>query len=195
MRPPDDDSDKSEKSKIIKFPGGKSVNPAGLGAPYVIGPSAHIPTPDIIDPLEIEQQLRERTDYVRKQDLVRATSEQASTAELIDIILKEIAEESAHVKYERRELSKQGKSTINHTMQRVAMLKQLAETLLKRKEADIASQLDLKSPRVQKMLQLWLEFIYAAMQQSGINEETIVVVLQTMKAGMLGWEQKISEIV
>jgi hypothetical protein len=173
----------------ISVPGG-TVSPTAIGAPYVVASSGHVNTPDLYDPAVIDRDLRDRADFVRTQELVKIVRERGDTSDVIDALLQEMAEESAHLKYERRQAAKSGKPTVVHTTSRILALKQMAEVLLKRKDAALAERLDLKSPRFQKVFGIWMECFYDAMEKSGVPQEVISLVFETMKADMVGWEKK-----
>ena len=191
QKPPTDHDVKN--GKLIAFPGGKSINPEEIGTDFIISGVPPIPTPEIIDPQDLDKENREREQYVKKQELVQAAERRAPTSEWIDVALKEIAEEASHLKFERRKASREGKNTSNFTVMRSGVLRQLVEILLKRKEAALAERLDLKSPRIQNILKCWMEFVYTSMQKVGIGDEEIDLVFQQMKADMLDWEKRITD--
>ena len=191
-RPGEDD--KSKDGKVLTFPGGEKVDADGVGADYVVSQTGNVPTPEIVDMVALDKDLRKRIDYVNGQEIVKSIKKGASTAEVIDTLLLEIAEEVSHIKYERRKISKEGKSTLNYTISRVNSLKNLAELLLKRKEAALAERLDLKSERFQKIFQIWMEFFYDAMGKCGVEEKIIDLVFQQMKADMMNWEKKMDTV-
>jgi hypothetical protein len=187
-RPGEDD--KSKDGKVLTFPGGEKVDAEGVGADYIVGQTGNVPTPEIVDQEELDKDVRRRIKFVSSQEIVTKLKDGVSTAEAIDILLVEIAEELSHIKYERRKVAKDGKSTLNYTISRVNSLKNLAELLLKRKEAALAERLDLKSPRLQKIFQIWMEFFYDSMTKCGIEERIVDLVFQQMKADMKDWEKK-----
>lgn len=187
----DSKDDKKDGGKLLTFPGGKKVDPVDIGVDsFVLGPSGHIPTPELIDPSDIEREIRERSAFVNGQELVKVLDQKGSTSEIIDVLLKEIAEETSHIKFEREKAISQGKSALNQNMARVATLRTLTEILLKRKDSDLAERLDLKSPRFQKIFKVWMEFFYSSMEKSGIESEIIDLVFKQMQADMLEWEKK-----
>jgi hypothetical protein len=191
-RPNEDD--KSKDGKVLTFPGGEKVDAEGVGAGYIVTQAGNVPTPEIIDPVALDEDVRKRIKYVNGQEIVTTIKKGSSTAETIDVLLLEIAEEISHIKFERRREAKKGKSTLNYTISRVNGLKNLAELLLKRKEAALAERLDLKSERFQKIFQIWMEFFYDAMEKCGIEERIIDLVFQQMKADMKDWEKKMDTV-
>lgn len=191
---PTDDKDKgNDKGKLITFPGGKKVDPKEVGLEDgVVTQVGDIPTPDILDPVNLDKELRDRTEYVKRQDLTQVITAKKSTIDTIDVVLVEIAEELAHLKFERRKAAKEGKNTANYTIGRINSLGRLAELLLKKKESMMQEELDLKSSRFQAVFRVWMEFFHDAMEKSGITPELIDVIFQQMKADMVDWERKMS---
>jgi len=186
--------EEKDDSKLIPFPGGRKIDPSKIGADFVISPSNTISTPEIVDPVEASKELQARISYVKHQELVRVMERGAPTAETIDVLLKEIAEEISHLKWERRKAAKGGKSTASYTTARISALRSLSEILIRRKEASVNETLDIKSPRFQKIFTIWMNFFYESMQKAGVSEEVINVVFQQMKADMLDWETKIKAV-
>ena len=106
--------DDDNNGKLLSFPGGKKVDPTDIGVgAFIIGPAGHVPTPELQDPTDIDRDVRNRTHYVNNQELVKVVEQKGSTSELMDVLLKEIAEETAHLKYERDKAIKDGKSSAN----------------------------------------------------------------------------------
>lgn len=189
--PPSGGSDggNGKNNNLIIFPNGKSLDPKDVGADFVVGGSGQIPTADLLDPADVKRDLKERIAYVKEQPLVKALAE-GDSAGAMDTLLLEIGEEISHLKYERRKVAKDGRSTAQLTMARITGLRSLAEALIRRKEAAMAEQLDLKSPRLQKIFKIWMQFFYEAMEKSEVPAEVINVVFQQMKADMTGWEKR-----
>lgn len=187
-KPPSDEKEGIENNLIV-FPGGSSIDPKEVGADFVVGSSGYVPTGEVLDRASVQKDLRNRIAFVKNQPLVKALVDgEPSTA--MNMLLIEIAEEISHLKYERRKAAEEGRATAKYTAARVNSLKSLAETIIRRKEAAIAENLDLKSPRIQKIFKIWMQFFYEAMEKSNVSSEVINVVFQQMKADMVGWEKR-----
>jgi hypothetical protein len=191
----EDDGKKDDpKGRLIVFPGGKSASTQELGTDYVVGQGGIVNTPELVDPAAASKELREREQFVSDQALVKAISRRAAPADLIDEVLKEISEELAHLKFERSKAAREGKNTANYNMSRIAALRQIADVLMKRQENARAEQIDLKSPRLQAVLRLWMEFVYDSAQKAGVSEAEIDLMFGQMKADMVDWEKKILDV-
>lgn len=186
--------DKKKGPNLIVFPGGKKVDPSDVGAGYVVKQTGDVPTPDVLDPVASDEEVRRRDKFVKDEDLVRAARGSAPTGDMMDLLVREITEELAHLKFERKKAAEEGKNTANYSVGRMNSLKALAELLLKRREADRVEALDLKSPRFQAVFKVWMEFFSESMEKVGIQEKDIDLVFQQMKADMIDWEKRMVEL-
>lgn len=189
-----DDKDEAKKGRLLVFPGGKSASTGELGADYVVGQGGNVGMTELVDPAAVQKDLREREQAVASNALMRAVQNRASPADLIEEVLKEIAEELAHLKHERSKAAKEGKNTANYNMSRIAALRQIADVLMKRQENTRAEQLDLRSPRFKAVLASWMEFVYESAEKAKIPPAMIELMFGQMKADMVDWEKKILDI-
>lgn len=190
-----DDNDDRNERKLIPISGGKDVvDPADIGADYVISPSKHVATGEVVDPVEANRELAARVKYIKNQELVRAVSDGSSTVNVIDAVLKEIAEELSHLKFERRRAAKGNKGTSSYTSARISGLRTMVEVLVKKKEASSSDNFDIKSPRFQQVFNVWMEFFYETMIKAGISKQDVNVVFQQVKADMLKLEDKMRSV-
>jgi hypothetical protein len=192
----DDDAPvKPSRGNLIVLPGGKTVDPhSDLGADYVAGPvrtgNVQPSSPEVIDPVAVDAEIRERERFVSEQKMTEVVRRHGTAHELGEAVLAEIVEELSHLKFERRKAIKDGKNSANYSVSRIAGLRSLADLLLKRLEAARGEHLDLKSPRLQAIFKVWMEFFYDSMEKSGVEPQIIDLVFQQMKADMIGWERK-----
>jgi len=185
-----DDDDR----KIISFPGGEKLDDEDTSAGYVLDSVAGGPVAELLDSYGIDRETRERIKYVEKQELTKVVKNGGSTTQIIDILITEIAEELAHLKFKRRKAFQDGGDVRSFTGSRMRHLRSLTELLFKKKESAMAEQLDLRSPRLQKIFKVWMEFFYSSMEKCGISEEMVDLVFQQMKADMKDWESKIDTL-
>lgn len=190
---PTDKGDDKSPGTVLSFPDGQQLNANDVGAFSVVGQGGLVPIAEIVDTGSLEKDLRERDQFVRDQPLARAIDSGAAISDIIDEVMKEIAEELSHLKYERRKAAKEGKNTANYTISRIASLRQLADVLQKRQENARQEKFDLQSPHFKRILHLWLEFLYESMIQAGLNEGTIDSVLKVMDSNMTDWEKRVAE--
>ena len=188
-----EDKDKPKpKNKLIVLPGGKKIDMGELGMNgSLVSTCGTMSTAEIIDPSDAERELREREVYVKKQELVQAAYRRAPVSEMVEIAVQEISEELAHLKFERRKAAQEGKPTSQHTIARIASLRNLAEVLLKRQENARVERMDFRSPEFKKVIHSWLEFVYSSMLKAGIGENDIDICLREIESNISAWEQSI----
>ncbi len=188
----DDDKKPSKPpGKILHFPN----KDAEVEDDYVMGTlDPDVLVGDLVDPKEMSEKIRERSDYVKKQELMRALDRNAPFPDFLNLLIREIVEELSHQKYERKVAAREGKSTTNHSVARIASLRTLVEILNKKQDSDRTERLDLSSPRFQVVLRLWMEFVHTSMVKSGIRDKDIDIVFAQIKADMIDWERKVISV-
>jgi hypothetical protein len=192
--PKDDESlkDGEVRGKLLILPGGKRIDTDDIGMKGVlIGSSGTVSTAEVLDPRASERELREREDYVKRQELVQAATRRGAASEMVELAIVEIAEELAHLKFERRKAAKEGKPIVQHTIARIAMLRNLADVLLKRQENSRAERMDFRSPEFKKVIHQWLEFVHESMQKAGVKDNDIDLTFRQIEADMADWEKRI----
>jgi hypothetical protein len=179
------------EGKLIQFPSKNDIDMAEIGVNYASPVSAkdneYIPT--LSDLKKMEKEFKEREEFVRTQALVQSSDLKINPVDLSDLLIREIVEELSHLKWERQKLAKAGKYATNQSVSRIAALKQLSEILSKRIENARNERLDLRSPRFQQVLNLWMNFLYESMKKVNLNDQEIDLVFAQMKADMLDWEK------
>ena len=184
------------EGKVISFPNGEKLPVADIGVDFVLDriENNHFSVPEVVDQSALIKDMRERESYVAGQELVRAVRDKMSASDIVDQVVVEIAEELAHLKFERTKKAREGGSTSSLTVSRILSLRQLSEVLMKRMENARAEQLNLKSPRFREVLKLWMEFVYESMQKSNVPDEVIDLVFRQMEADMTDWEKRVSDL-
>ena len=82
-----------------------------------------------------------------------------------------IGEEAASLRFERMEAERKGTDTSQLSMRRVAALKAIGDTWIKRKEQIQSRMIDLESPSFQALFQFISETFVRAMQSAGVRQE------------------------
>lgn len=178
---------------ILSLPDGSETDSEEINTPYVVGNSGEIHVPEIISPAESDRELQARDAFLEKQQLFRSVRDGSPLTDVYDLLLTEIAEEIGHLKFDRKKAVKDGKNPTPYTIARVQSLKQLAESLLKKKETLGQDNIDFKHPKIQKMFRLWMAFFYECMEKSQLDKSVIDLVFAQIQADLSDWEKKIHE--
>lgn len=192
----DGENGSGKPGQVLVFPNGEKLDPNEVGITYVEGSASSgiSATAEIVDVKALAQEARDREDFVSKQELVRVVREKLPASDIIDELVKEISEELAHLKFERKKAAREGKNTASISISRVASLRSLAEVLMKRLENARAEQLNLKSPRFREILHLWMEFLHESMKKAEVEDQVIDLVFRQMEADMVDWEKRVLDV-
>jgi len=164
---------------------------------YVLATVADDPTevPEILDKSTLDIEVQRRNRYVEESALVQLVENKASPIDIVDSVINEIAEELAHLKYERNKSISEGRSIGSSSIKRIESLKSLAELLIKKTENFKSSGIDFRNPKFKAVIRLWMEFLYDALQKAGLDESTIDIVFKQIEADITEWERKVMDSV
>ena len=150
------------------------VNDAGLpifmespnGRPKKLPSGGLLPaTPLIGDLLRIKQA------HMRNDAIIQAAETTPESPDVLNQVVLAIGEEAASLRFERMEAERKGEDTSTLSMRRVAALKAIGDTWIKRKEQINSKVIDLESPSFQVLFQFLAETFARAMQNAGLRQE------------------------
>lgn len=180
-----------DPNKFVKLANGEVINTEDIGTDYIVHQEPPVTVPEFVEATKLSKELAEREDFISRQELILKSQTVQDPKDLVSSVVREIAEELANLKWERKKAAKEGKNTANYSISRISALRQLADLLLKRMENARAEELDLKSPRFREVLKLWMEFVYEAMVKVEVSDQIIDLVFRQIEADMKDWEQKV----
>lgn len=122
-------------------------------------------TPLIGDLLRIKQ------GQLRNDPILQAAESAPESAEVLNQVVLAIGEEAASLRFERMEAERKGSDTSQLSMRRVAALKAIGDTWIKRKEQIQSRLIDLESPAFHALFQFISETFARAMQSAGVRQE------------------------
>lgn len=126
----------------------------------------------------IPDSLREKRRAIKKDRLVRSVGKGADSPDILNIVVRELAEEIAALKFERVQEEKKGgdNESSQVSVKRVQALKTLGETWLRRREQLAGTELDIDSPAFQTLFKFISDTFAQALVNSNIRAEVIEVV-------------------
>lgn len=122
-------------------------------------------TPLIGDLLRIKQ------GHLRNDPILQAAESAPESSEVLNQVVLAIGEEAASLRFERMEAERKGTDTSQLSMRRVAALKAIGDTWIKRKEQIQSRVIDLESPAFQALFQFISETFVRAMQSANVRQE------------------------
>lgn len=115
--------------------------------------------------------LRLKHGHLRNDPILQAAESAPESAEVLNQVVLAIGEEAASLRFERMEAERKGEETSQLSMRRVAALKAIGDTWIKRKEQIQSRVIDLESPPFQALFQYITETFVRAMQSAGVRQE------------------------
>lgn len=115
--------------------------------------------------------LRIKQGQLRNDPILQAAESAPESAEVLNQVVLAIGEEAASLRFERMEAERKGTDTSQLSMRRVAALKAIGDTWIKRKEQIQSRMIDLESPSFQALFQFISETFVRAMQSAGVRQE------------------------
>lgn len=120
----------------------------------------------------IAERNKRRDRFIKRDKLVKITKKSPDAPEVADLVLQELAEESAAQKFERTEHEKEGKDISEVSARRTRILDKLIETWFKRQERlKEVGVVDLNSPAMQIFFKSFIETLDDVMGDLGFKAE------------------------
>jgi hypothetical protein len=119
---------------------------------------------------------KQKRDHINKDHLLNVITANPEKSEVLDHVMRGLAEEAASLAFERSEAERKGESTSQVSMRRVNALKAVGDSWLKRKEQITSSGVDMDSPAFRKVFALITETFKASLEEAGLRHEMIETV-------------------
>ena len=126
---------------------------------------------------------------VEEDPVLKAARETPEDAAVLQQVLLALGEEAASIKHERQKAERNGERTSEYSTRRIAALKAVADTWLKRKDQLVSRGIDMASPAFRVYLKFLMETVQEAMLGSGVRPEMVETVFARLAKSMDGdWE-------
>lgn len=122
--------------------------------------------------------MKAKKSFIENDELLKQLDKGIDSEEVLTLVMREYAEESASLKFERHEAERNGKETSQLSIRRINALKALGETWIKRKDQLSGKTIDLASPAFVRLFDFILETFRESLHRGGVSEdlaETIFV--------------------
>jgi len=134
----------------------------------------------------------EREKFIDLDEVVKGCTDHKDALDRLRKVQQEMAREAATLQFTRLEQEKYGKDTAQISTRRINALRAIADIELEIKKLGSAV-LDLKSEKVQKVFQLWIDFIREATE--ALPSEQADLFFNKLENLMDGWEDKAADII
>ena len=131
-----------------------------------------------LEPLtaEVAEIVRRKQEYLVQDDILQIVAADPESTDVLQQIMVGLGQEAASIGFERKEAERNGKETRLLSNSRVAVLRALGETWLKRKEQLTGKGVDLDSSAFRVLFQFIMETFRDSMTASKAPDEMIQTV-------------------
>lgn len=129
---------------------------------------------------QLEEVAVARVDHVESDSIVRDSRRDPYSEDLLDSIIRAMAEEAATLEFERLEAERLGADPTANSIKRARVLKSTADILIKRKMALQSGLIDLDSPPFQALFAYLLETFKSSMESAGCRKEQIEITFSSL---------------
>lgn len=134
--------------------------------------------------------LPSRKDVVKGDNLLQNILNDKGVFELIDIVIAELAEESASLKYERMKKEFSNEATDRISLRRANILKTISDTLVQKRNLALNDFVNLRSPQWQVVFSLVMDKVKRTFGDLGYTSEQIELYFQKLTSNLDGFEEE-----
>jgi len=150
-----------------------------------------VPKPTVSDLEYHAEILEEQVRFVDGYDLVQAVSSGKSSPDVLKLLRTKAARDAAALEFQRTENEKLGKDTSQLISRHTKVLREIA--FLDAELRNLSTTLlDLQSPQVKRVIQLWLENVATAARET-LAPEQADMFFNKFQVLMEDWEERVAE--
>jgi len=144
-------------------------------------------------PLEVTQSnslvLPSKKDILRDDPLIKGILNEEGVFDLLDIVLGELAEESASLKYERIKKELENKDTDRLSLRRSNILKMISDALVQKRNLALNDFVNLRSPQWQIVFEQIMKKIRQTFVDLNYSSEQLELFFQKFQSNLDGFEE------
>jgi len=144
-------------------------------------------------PIEITETnkliLPEKKDVLKEDPLIKGILNDEGVFDLLDIVLAELAEESASLKYERIKKELENKDTDRLSLRRANILKMISDALVQKRNLALNDFINLRSPQWQLVFDLLMKKVRQTFVDLSYSSEQLELFFQKLQGNLEGFEE------
>jgi len=139
---------------------------------------------------EVAEKIRRKNEIIDTDSILEVARDNPESPDVLQQILLALGEEAASIGFERQEAERQGQETSLISNRRIAALKAIGDTWLKRKEQISARGVDMESPAFKVLFEFIMNTFRGALEDSGLAGEMVETVFAKLASSLNdeGWE-------
>jgi hypothetical protein len=147
------------------------------------------------NPIEVDESLSQqliipdKQSIIKEDPLLKGLIGDEGTFELLDIVIAEMAEEGASLKYERIKKEFENQSTDRISLRRTNILKMISDALIQKRNLALADFVNLRSPQWQVVFSELMEKIKLTFKELGYSSEQMELFFEKLESNLEGFEE------
>lgn len=144
-------------------------------------------------PLEITQAsklvLPSKDEIIKNDKLLRGMVNEDGVFDLLDVVLAEMAEEGASLKYERIKKEFNEEATDRISLRRANILKMIGDSLIQKRNLALNDLVNLRSPQWQVVFKQLMDRVQQTFTDLGYSSEQVELFFQKLQGNLEGFEE------
>ena len=146
-------------------------------------------TPIDIEEDSLQIMVPDKRDVIKEDPLIKALLNEEDTFGLLDVVLAELAEESASLKYERIKKEFDDEATDRISLRRANILKMINDSIIQKRNLALNDLVNLKSPQWQIVFQELMETVRHTFNELGYSSEQLELFFDKLQNNLEGFEE------
>lgn len=146
-------------------------------------------------PIKIDEEeslqlvIPDKRDVIQEDPLIKALLNEEDTFGLLDVVLSELAEESASLKYERIKKEFDDEATDRISLRRANILKMINDSIIQKRNLALNDLVNLKSPQWQIVFQELMIKIRQTFDELDFSSEQMELFFDKLQNNLEGFEE------
>jgi hypothetical protein len=174
----------SKKKEGIALPSEEPEISKTLEIPLTTGPEG----PEVVEGKKLKT-IPDKKDIIKTDTLLQGILNDEGTFELFDMVLAEMAEESASLKYERIKKELNDEPTDRISLRRSGILKMISDSLVQKRNLALNDFVNLRSPQWQVVFEQLMQRIKQTFMDLGYSSEQLELFFQKFNENLEGFEE------
>ena len=157
------------------------------------GTTTSITTSNSNKPLEVTQAnqlvLPSKDEVIKRDALLKGMLNDDGVFDLLDVVLAEMAEEGASLKYERIKKEFNDESTDRISLRRANILKMIGDSLIQKRNLALNDLVNLKSPQWQVVFKQLMDRVQQTFLDLDYSSEQVELFFQKLQGNLEGFEE------
>lgn len=130
-----------------------------------------------------------KKDVIKEDPLLKGLIRDEGTFELLDIVIAEMAEEGASLKYERLKKEFDDEPTDRISLRRANILKMITDALIQKRNLALSDFVNLRSPQWQVVFSELMDKVRVTFTELGYSSEQMELFFEKLQNNLEGFEE------